>query len=162
MNPCLLFFYNLASGCAFKSLRTEMPKHMKDSPGIHLNLLCKTVSLQKQQISILSEVIEKQNREIKTSASKLQSLEMIFGPQFIWKIDNYAVSNIYSFKNIFCVGNIENKFTNYFSRLILRKRENNNYNFYFSRKNSVIQKVEKNQQFFLLHFLVSRKCYRLL
>ena len=68
----------------------------------------------------------------------------------------------YRFKNIFCVGNIENKFTNYFSRLILRKRENNNYNFYFSRKNSVIQKVEKNQQFFLLHFLVSRKCYRLL
>jgi hypothetical protein len=72
-----------------------MPKHLKESPGIHLNLLCKTVSLQKQQISILSEIVEKQNREIKTSVNKLQSIEMIFGPQFIWKIDNYTVSIIF-------------------------------------------------------------------
>ena len=68
-----------------------MPKHMKDSPGIHLNLLCKTVNLQKQQISIISEVVEKQNKEINLSNNKLQILENFFGPQFIWKIDDYSV-----------------------------------------------------------------------
>jgi hypothetical protein len=50
-----------------------MPKHLKESPGIHLNLLCKTVSLQKQQISILSEIVEKQNRDIKTNTSLKQT-----------------------------------------------------------------------------------------
>jgi hypothetical protein len=80
-----------------------MPKHLKESPGIHLNLLCKTVSLQKQQISILSEIVEKQNRDIKTSTSKLQSIETIFGPQFIWKIDNYAVSIIFVKRILFFI-----------------------------------------------------------
>ena len=80
-----------------------MPKHLKESPGIHLNLLCKTVSLQKQQISILSEIVEKQNRDIKTSTSKLQSMETIFGPQFIWKIDNYTVSIIFVKRILFFI-----------------------------------------------------------
>ncbi len=64
---------------------------MKESPGIHLNLLCKTVTLQKQQIQIISEVIEKKNKEINDANIRINFLEKLFGPQFIWKIDNYKV-----------------------------------------------------------------------
>jgi hypothetical protein len=36
------------SNCEFKSLRPAMAKHLKESPGIHLNLMCKTISSQKK------------------------------------------------------------------------------------------------------------------
>lgn len=70
---------------------------MKESPGIHLNLLCKTVSLQKQQMQLISDIIEKQKKEIQEVNVKVNSFEKIFGPQFIWKIDNYSVSLIFLF-----------------------------------------------------------------
>ena len=73
---------------------------MKESPGIHLNFLCKTVTLQRQQILMLSEIIEKQKKDSNNNAYKMQSLENLLGPHFIWKIDNYNVNIILEFKII--------------------------------------------------------------
>lgn len=77
--------------CTFKSLKSEMPKHIKESPGIHLNLLCKTISIQKKQLQLLSELVEKQKEQIFTLSNKLTSAEKSYGSQIIWKIDNYTV-----------------------------------------------------------------------
>ena len=79
------------AGCEFTAIRGEMPKHLKESPGVHLNLLCKTISLQKKQMLILNEIIEKQKEQLNTMSLKLNTLEKFYGSQLIWKIDNYAV-----------------------------------------------------------------------
>lgn len=76
--------------CTFKSLRTDMAKHLKESPGIHLNLMCKTLSLQKKQMGLLSEIVDQQKDQIFTLTNKINSLEKFYGSQLIWKIDNYA------------------------------------------------------------------------
>lgn len=78
--------------CAFKSLRVDMPKHLKESPGIHLNLMCKAMSLQKKQIEILTEIVDKQKEQLATISGKMHSFERFNGSQLIWKIDNYTVS----------------------------------------------------------------------
>lgn len=79
------------SNCEFKSLRSEMPKHLKESPGIHLNLMAKTISIQKKQLELLSEIIEKQKEHIFSLSSKVNSIEKHSGSQIIWKIDNFNV-----------------------------------------------------------------------
>jgi hypothetical protein len=101
-----------------------MAKHMKESPGIHLNLLCKTVSLQKQQMQILGEVIEKHKKEINDANVRLSSMEKIFGPQFVWKIESYSVwfskikKQIFRLELNFFVGEIQ-RFKNW--------QKNNNF-----------------------------------
>lgn len=77
--------------CPFKSLRSDMPKHLKESPGIHLNLMCKTLVMQRKQIQILTDIIEKQKGQIQGIANKTESLNKFYGSQLIWKIDGYAV-----------------------------------------------------------------------
>ncbi|CAF0912396.1 unnamed protein product [Brachionus calyciflorus] len=77
------------SGCTFKSLRGEMPKHLKESPGIHLNLICKTLSNQKKQMELISELVEKQKDQIFTLTNKVTTMEKFYGSQIIWKIDHF-------------------------------------------------------------------------
>jgi TNF receptor-associated factor 4 len=76
--------------CTFKSLRGDMPKHLKESPGLHLNLMCKTIVVQKKQMQILSEIVEKQKEQLVSLTTKVDSLEKFYGSQLIWKIDNFA------------------------------------------------------------------------
>ena len=76
--------------CSFKSLRGDMAKHLKDSPGLHLNLMCKTIQIQKKQMTILSEIVEKQKEQLVMLSTKVDSLEKFYGSQLIWKIDNFA------------------------------------------------------------------------
>ena len=78
------------SNCTFKSLRSEMGKHLKESPGIHLNLMCKTISLQKKQLQIISEIIDTQKDQLLKLSSKVSTIEKLNGSQIIWKIDKYA------------------------------------------------------------------------
>lgn len=80
------------SNCTFKSLRSEMAKHLKESPGIHLNLMCKTICLQKKQMQILSEIIDKQKEQLASLAGKVGTIERFYGSQLIWKIDNFTVN----------------------------------------------------------------------
>ncbi len=80
--------------CTFKSLRGEMPKHLKESPGLHLNLMCQTIKIQKKQMMLLSEIVEKQKDQLVVLSSKVDSLEKFYGSQLIWKIDNFAVNFI--------------------------------------------------------------------
>ena len=79
------------SGCEMTATRGEMPKHLKESPGIHLNLLCKAINLQKRQMQILTDIIEKQKDQMFNMNLKLTTLERFYGSQLIWKIDSYAV-----------------------------------------------------------------------
>jgi TNF receptor-associated factor 4 len=77
------------SNCPFKSLRSEMGKHLKESPGIHLNLMCKTIGLQKQQLQIISEIIDAQKDQLMKLNNKMMTIEKLNGSQIIWKIDKY-------------------------------------------------------------------------
>jgi hypothetical protein len=79
------------SNCTFKSLRGDMPKHLKESPGIHLNLMCKTISLQKKQLQMLSELVDRQKAIVDSVSTKVASVEKFYGSQLIWKIDKFAV-----------------------------------------------------------------------
>lgn len=77
--------------CTFKALRSDMPKHLKESPGLHLNLMCKTIQIQKKQMQLLGEIVEKQKEQLVLLSTKVDSLEKFYGSQLIWKIDNFAV-----------------------------------------------------------------------
>ena len=87
------------SNCEFKSLRPAMAKHLKESPGIHLNLMCKTISAQKKATIILGEVIDKQKEQLMSLDNKLNCMERFYGSQLIWKIDNFSVSYFIRFLN---------------------------------------------------------------
>lgn len=77
-------------GCAFKSKRGDMPKHLREAPGIHLNLMCKQLSLQKAQIGIMTEIIDKQKDQLTDLSSKTEVVHRSTGTQLIWKIDAYT------------------------------------------------------------------------
>lgn len=79
------------SGCTFKSLRTEMVKHVKESPGVHLNLVGKTIGLQKKQITLLNEIVSKQNEKIEELIGKVNLLDKFSFSTLVWKIDNFEV-----------------------------------------------------------------------
>jgi TNF receptor-associated factor 4 len=81
------------SNCEFKSLRPAMAKHLKESPGIHLNLMCKTISSQKKAMILLGEVVDQQKELLMSLNSKLNNMERFYGSQLIWKIDNFAVNS---------------------------------------------------------------------
>ena len=80
------------SNCEFKALKPAMAKHLKESPGIHLNLMCKTISSQKKAMIILGEVIDRQKEQLTSLNNKLEMMERFYGSQLIWKIDNFAVN----------------------------------------------------------------------
>jgi hypothetical protein len=86
--------------CTFKSLRSDMAKHLKESAGIHLNLMGKTIVMQKKQMQILTDIIEKQKNQLQSVANKAEALNKFYGSQLIWKIDGYAVINC---NNVICV-----------------------------------------------------------
>jgi hypothetical protein len=71
-----------------------MPKHLKESPGIHLNLMCKTISLHKRQIQALTEVIDKQKVQLESLDGKVGIVEKYYGTHLIWKLDGFAVNLI--------------------------------------------------------------------
>ena len=68
-----------------------MPKHLKESPGIHLNLMCKTISMHKKQIEALTSVIDKQKAQLETLDNKVTIVEKYYGTHLIWKLDGFAV-----------------------------------------------------------------------
>ena len=78
------------SGCTYKSLRSEMGKHLKESPGLHLNMMCKTIGLQKKQLKLMSEIIEAQKDKIVELCAKVDSMEHFNDAQLVWRIDKYA------------------------------------------------------------------------
>jgi hypothetical protein len=73
-----------------------MPKHLKDSPGIHLNMIGKTISLHKKQMQLLSEIVDKQKEQLILLNNKMNALEKFYGSQLIWKIDNFTVCYIHA------------------------------------------------------------------
>ena len=88
-------------GCTFRAQREDMPKHLKESPGVHLNLMCKAISLQKKQITVLTEIIDKQKTQLETISGKIGVVDKFYGTHLIWKIDGYAVSFTKILKKIF-------------------------------------------------------------
>ncbi len=78
-------------GCQFRSERENMPKHLKESPGLHLNLMCKAISLQKKQISVLTEIVDKQKTQLEVLTGKISVVDKFYGTHLVWKIDGYSV-----------------------------------------------------------------------
>jgi len=76
-------------GCTFRAQREDMPKHLKESPGVHLNLMCKAISLQKKQIQALTDIIDKQKTQLELLSGKVGVVEKYYGTHLIWKIENY-------------------------------------------------------------------------
>lgn len=77
-------------GCAFRSKRGDMPKHLREAPGIHLNLMAKQLNLQKTQINIMTEIVEKQKDQLAELSAKTNIIYRSTATQLIWKIDNYT------------------------------------------------------------------------
>ena len=76
-------------GCEFRGHRTEITKHIKDAPGIHLNMTGETISIQKQLLLLYEERCKEQKNWIELLSRKVNTLEKTYGTQFIWKIDHY-------------------------------------------------------------------------
>lgn len=68
----------------------DITKHIKDAPGIHLNLVGKTISIQKQLLQIYEDRFNEQKKWIELLTRKVNALEKHYGAQFIWKIDHYT------------------------------------------------------------------------
>ena len=81
-------------GCEYRGQRTEIVKHMKDSPGIHLNVAGKTITIQKKLLQAYEERINEQKKWIEVLASKVNALDKTYGAQYIWKIDHYSVEKL--------------------------------------------------------------------
>lgn len=77
-------------GCDFRSKRGEMPKHLREAPGIHLNLMAKQLNLQKNQIQIMTEIIDKQKDQLIELTNKTDIIFRATSCQLIWKIDSYT------------------------------------------------------------------------
>jgi len=74
----------------FKSKRADMPKHLREAPGIHLNLMCKQLALQKNQINIMTEIVDKQKEQISEMNHRSDIVFRAIGTQLIWKVDSYT------------------------------------------------------------------------
>jgi hypothetical protein len=64
---------------------------MRESPGLHLNLAGKTISIQKKLLQAYEERTNEQKKWIEILARKVNALEKTYGAQYIWKIDHYHV-----------------------------------------------------------------------
>lgn len=78
-------------GCEFRGQRAAITTHMKESPGLHLNISGKTISIQKKLLQAYEERTNEQKKWIEALARKVNSLEKTYGAQYIWKIDHYQV-----------------------------------------------------------------------
>jgi hypothetical protein len=78
-------------GCNYRGQREDIHKHMRESPGIHLNTAGKTISLQKKLLQVYEERTNEQKKWIEVLARKVNALEKSYGAQYIWKIDHYQV-----------------------------------------------------------------------
>lgn len=67
---------------------------MKESPGIHLNVAGKTITIQKKLLQAYEERINEQKKWIEVLASKVNALDKTYGAQYIWKIDHYSVEKL--------------------------------------------------------------------
>ncbi|CAF1277098.1 unnamed protein product, partial [Didymodactylos carnosus] len=76
-------------GCEFKAERMLITKHIKESPGIHLNMTGKTISIQKKLLQVHDERMQEQKKWIELLAKKANASEKSCGSQLIWKIDSY-------------------------------------------------------------------------
>lgn len=78
-------------GCEYRAQRSDIAKHMRESPGLHLNIAGKTVSIQKKLLQAYEERTNEQKKWIEILARKVNALEKTYGAQYIWKIDHYRV-----------------------------------------------------------------------
>ncbi|CAM2719264.1 unnamed protein product [Rotaria socialis] len=76
-------------GCEHRSERSLISKHIKESPGLHLNLAGKTIAVQNKLIQAFDERLNEQKKWIEVLAKKVNALEKTYGAQYIWKIDHY-------------------------------------------------------------------------
>ncbi|CAF0923594.1 unnamed protein product [Adineta steineri] len=77
-------------GCEYRGHRPDIEKHMKEAPGIHLNMAGKTIALQKKLLQLYEERSNEQKNWIEILARKVNGLEKNYGAQYIWKIDHYS------------------------------------------------------------------------
>jgi hypothetical protein len=78
-------------GCEFRGLRNDITRHIKDSPGIHLNMAGKTIAIQKKLLQLYEERTNEQKKWIELLARKVNALEKTYGAHFIWRIEHYQV-----------------------------------------------------------------------
>ncbi|CAF1493960.1 unnamed protein product [Adineta steineri] len=76
-------------GCDYRGQRIDIAKHMKESPGVHLNVAGRTITIQKKLLQAFEERISEQKKWIELLAGKVNALEKTYGAQYIWKIDHY-------------------------------------------------------------------------
>jgi hypothetical protein len=74
---------------------------MRESPGLHLNIAGKTISIQKKLLQAYEERTNEQKKWIEVLARKVNSLEKTYGAQYIWKIDHYQVEIKDQYNEIF-------------------------------------------------------------
>jgi hypothetical protein len=53
--------------------------------------MCKLISLQRSQILIMTELVDKQKSQLAELLAKINIIEKLQTTQMIWKIDNYMV-----------------------------------------------------------------------
>ena len=80
-------------GCEYRGLRPNIATHIKESPGLHLNVAAKSIVVQKRLLQAYEERVDEQKKWIELLARKVNALEKTYGAQYIWKIDHYQVGN---------------------------------------------------------------------
>ena len=78
-------------GCDYRSERSQMGNHIRESPGLHLNRAGKTIALQNKLLQAFEERLNEQKKWIELLGKQVNALEKTYGAQFIWKIDHYQV-----------------------------------------------------------------------
>jgi hypothetical protein len=78
-------------GCEFRGQRNDIAKHMKESPGFHLNISGKTIAIQKKLMQAYEERLNEQKKWIELLAKRVNALDKTYGAQYIWKIDHFQV-----------------------------------------------------------------------
>jgi hypothetical protein len=80
-------------GCEYRGPRIEIAQHMKESPGLHLNVAGKAITVQKKLLQAYEERMNEQKKWIELLARRVNALDKAYGAQYIWKIDHYQVEN---------------------------------------------------------------------
>ncbi|CAF0991009.1 unnamed protein product [Rotaria sp. Silwood1] len=76
-------------GCEYRGQRVNITEHIKESPGLHLNVAGKTIAIQKKLLQAFEERMNEQKKWIELLTKKVNALEKTYGAQYIWKIDHY-------------------------------------------------------------------------
>ena len=82
-------------GCEYRGPRSDITAHMKESPGLHLNVAGKTIAIQKKLLQAYEERMDEQKKWIELLARRVNALDKAYGAQYIWKIDRYQVNEIH-------------------------------------------------------------------